>query len=272
MPYLAKKLVGNPSPHIQKTLPPATLNHLLANRKDLEPKITHAFDLNAEQLSDDSFVTAVGLYGLAEQIGKFYTPAKTIKDALDLVPNGLDELDDLDGEPCDNANNYRIIWMIGAGVTIALGDLHVSNRVLLDILKAVHQHQAIGNYDLDIDHLHSALLVERFAAEKCAEFFKTGDNLGAFYDIATDAIDAHIGRAKAQAGDYGLSPADIERINNLDSAVLAVMRFACVNYYDLPVRLNYAGDDILAPFMAVYELFTKYIDRDLFNDIRKEII
>lgn len=271
MSYLAKKLIQNPAFDIKLTVSDDALVHLINNRQNLEPQITYAFDVDASELSLDSFITAVGLYGLASTIATLYTPAKSIKDALELIPQGLDELDDFATDACENSNDYRTIWIIGAGAELLLGKTTTRDLALVSILKVIHQHKAVGNYDLDIDHLHSGITVEKYDAQKCAEFFKNSTNLDAFYDIAKDAVVAHVGLAKAQTGDYGLSTADLERINQLDSAVLSVMRFACVNYYDLPVRLDYANKDILAPFMAVYELFQAFVSKDLLADISKQI-
>ncbi len=194
-----------------------------------------------------SFVTALGLLGLANKAGSFQKSPRTGKDALVFLPGELD------------VESYSTGWLIGMGVHLAL-DIHNGDAdCLAEVLKLIHRHNAIGNCSMDIDHLHSAINDSRVDVQEITYDLANKISLDLFTDIAK--------RANRKYDNSCLTTDDIDRINQCDLAILAIMRHN-LTAYDINI---YGGKDVLASFMGVYDLFVKYQDKDVVESVRQAI-
>lgn len=210
-----------------------------------------------------SFATAYGLLGLANKAGSFQNPPKSNKEALNLLPDGLD------------VESYSTGWLIGNGVHFAL-DIHNEDTDRLEkVLELIHRHNTVGNWSMSIDHLDSAIADSRIAVEEITSDLANKTALELFGEIAQGSIQDHVDFIKNNGfdddtSDFCLSDDDIVRINQCDLAILAIMRhnfFA----YDIDININYYADDVLASFMGVYDLFVKYQDKDVVEAVRQAI-
>lgn len=211
----------------------------------------------------ESFATAYGVLGLANKVGSFQNPPQVNQDALEFLPHNFD------------IDSYSITWLIGSGVHFAL-DVHDEHTDLLEaVLKLIHQHNAIGNWILDIDHLHSAIGDSRVDVQKITFDLANKTALDLFGEIAQGSIEEHIDFIKENDFDddtsnFCLIDDDIERINQCDIVILAIMRY---NFfaYDVDININYFAEDVLASFMGVYDLFVKYQEKDVVEAVRQAI-
>lgn len=213
------------------------------------------------------FCTAFGLYGLANKISTFFSPAISAKTALDYLPRGIDD--------------YSIggIWIIGAGINFELNPISTKQNYqeLEDVLQVVHEYGAIPNWAMDIDHLQSAISDTRLDVQKiiCALEYTTALDL--FGEMADKSIWEYNRDYLEKNGysndmkDFGLSGADIERLEQCDLAILGIMRHNFIDY-NIDINIDYSADDVLAPFMAVYELFVKYQAKETIEAVRQAIV
>lgn len=212
------------------------------------------------------FATAYGLLGLANKIGSFHTPPKEGKDALNLLPDGLD------------VDSYSTGWLIGMGVHLALNIHNEDADRLAEVLKLIHRHNTVGNWSMSIDHLDSAIVDSRIAVAEITSDLANKTAFDLFGEIAQRSIEEHIDFF-IKENDFDddtsnfcliLIDDDIERINQCDLAILAIMRHNCFAY-DIDININYYADDVLASFMGVYKLFVKYQDKDVVEAVRQAI-
>lgn len=209
------------------------------------------------------FATAYGLLGLANKAGSFQTPPKEDKDALNLLPDGLD------------VDSYSTGWLIGMGVHLALNIHNEDADRLAEVLKLIHRHNTVGNWSMSIDHLDSAIVDSRIAVQEITSDLANKTALELFGEIAQGSIEEHVDFVKNNGfdddtSDFCLSDDDIARINQCDLAILAIMRHNCFAY-DVDININYYADDVLASFMGVYDLFVKYQDKDVMEAVRQAI-
>lgn len=237
--------------------------HCFAQRK----KLSLVFGEETINKADFAgFCTAFGLYGLANKISTFFSPAMLIKTALDYLPMGIDD--------------YSVggVWIIGAGINFELNPISTKQNYqeLEDVLQVVHEYGALPNWVLDIDHLQSAISDSRVDIQKitCAVEYTTALDL--FGDMADLSIWEYNRDYLEKNGytndmrDFGLSTDDIERLNQCDTAILAIIHRNFIDY-DIDINIDYSADDILAPFMAVYNLFVKYQAKETVEAVRQAI-
>lgn len=230
----------------------------------IQQLLTGVFGEDAIKDTDlESFATAYGLLGLANKAGSFQNPPQVNQDALEFLPHGLD------------IDSYSNTWLIASGVHFAL-DVHDEDTDRLEtVLKLIHQHNAIGNWTLDIDQLHSATADSRIAVEEITSDLANKTALELFGEIAQESIEEHIDFIKSNGfdddtGDFCLTDSDIDRINQCDLAILAIMQHNLFAY-DVNIKVNYGDEDVLASFMGVYDLFVKYQDKDVVEAVRQAI-
>lgn len=210
-----------------------------------------------------SFATAYGLLGLANKAGSFQNPPRAGKDALGFLPDGLD------------VESYSTGWLIGNGVHFAL-DIHNEDTDRLEkVLELIHQHNTIGNWSMSIDHLDSAIADSRIDVQKITYDVANKTALDLFGEIAQGSIEEHIDFIKKNGfdddtSDFCLTGSDIDRINQCDLAILALMRYNLFAY-DVNINVNYGDEDVLASFMGVYDLFAKYQDKGVIEAVRQAI-
>lgn len=210
-----------------------------------------------------SFTTAYGLLGLANKAGSFQNPPRTNQDALEFLPSGLDN------------DSYASGWLIGAGINFALNIHDEETDLLEEVLKLVHQYNTVGNWSMNIDHLHSAIGDSRVDMQKITCDVANKTALDLFGEIAQGSIEEHIDFIKENDFDddtsnFCLTDDDIKRINQCDIAILAIMRY---NFfaYDIDININYCAEDVLASFMGVYDLFVKYQEKETVEAVRQAI-
>lgn len=211
----------------------------------------------------ESFATAYGLLGLANKVGSFQTPPQVNQDALEFLPSGHD------------IDSYSNTWLIGSGVHFALNIRNEDTERLEAVLKLIHQHNAIGNWTLDIDQLHSATADSCIAVAEITSDLANKTALDLFGEIAQEAIEERIDFIKKSGfdddtSDFCLTDSDIDRINQCDLAILAIMRHNLFAY-DVNIKVNYGDEDVLASFMGVYDLFAKHQDKDVVEEVRQVI-
>lgn len=211
------------------------------------------------------FCTAFGLYGLANKIRTFFPPAMSVKTALDYLPSGIDD--------------YSVggVWMIGAGINFELNPISTKQNYqeLEDVLQVVHQYGALPNWVMDIDHLQGAVGDTRLDVQKIICDLKHKTALDLFGEMADLSIWEHKNYLEKNGysddmSDFGLSTDDIERINQCDLAILAIMRQNFIDY-DINININYFAEDVLASFMGVYDLFVKYQEKETVEAVRQAI-
>lgn len=226
-------------------------------------RLIQVFGDDLKDVNFKEFCTAYGLLGLANKAGSFQNPPQVNQDALDFLPNGLD------------IESYSTDWLVGSGINFALNIHNEEIDLLEEVLKLIHQHNAIGNWAMGIDHLHSAICDSRLDAQKITCDLADKTALDLFGEIAQDSIEDHVGFIERYGFDddtsnFCLTDGDIERINQCDLAILAIMRqnfFA----YDIDININYYTEDVLASFMAVHNLFVKYQNKDCVEKVRQAI-
>lgn len=206
-----------------------------------------------------SFATAYSLLGLANKAGSFLTQPRAGKDALVCLPSGFDD------------DGYSTGWGIGMGILLALNIRNEDTERLEAVLKLIHQHDAIGNWIMDIDHLDSAIADSRVDVQKitCAVANKTALDL--FGEIAQESIEQYNDTSDVYLTYTNfLTDNDIDRINRCDLAILAIMRHNLIAY-GIDININYGDEDVLASFMGVYDLFAKYQEKDVIEAVRQAI-
>ena len=226
-------------------------------------RLIQVFGDDLKDVNFKEFCTAYGLLGLANKAGSFQNPPQVNQDALDFLPNGLD------------IESYSTDWLVGSGINFALNIHNEEIDLLEEVLKLIHQHNAIGNWAMGIDYLHSAICDSRLDAQKITCDLADKTALDLFGEIAQDSIEDHVGFIERYGFDddtsnFCLTDGDIERINQCDLAILAIMRqnfFA----YDIDININYYTEDVLASFMAVHNLFVKYQNKDCVEKVRQAI-
>lgn len=210
-----------------------------------------------------SFTTAYGLLGLANKAGSFQNPPQVNQDALEFLPSGLDN------------DSYASGWLIGAGINFALNIHDEETDLLEEVLKLVHQHNTIGNWSMDIDHLHSAIGDIRVDAQKITCDLANKTALDLFGEIAHNSIEEHTcflikNGYDDDADNFCLTDDDVERLEQCDLAILAIMRQNFIDY-NIDININYFAEDVLALFMAVYKLFVKYQEKETVEAVRQAI-
>lgn len=249
MSYTAT-IIQNPPSGVLDFIDERTLEQLDKFRQCSEER-QHLMIVFGEDVIKDadlkSFVTALGLLGLANKEASFQNPSQTGKDALEFLPNGL------------YVESYSTGWLIGMGVHLAL-DIHNEDADrLAEVLELIHRHNAIGNWSMDIDHLTSAINDSRVDVQEIICDLANKNALDLFTEIAQDEIRKYDNSC--------LTTDDIDRINQCDLAILAIIRHN-LTAYDVNI---FGGKDVLASFMGVYDLFVKYQDKDVVESVRQAI-
>lgn len=255
-------LIQNPPSDVLEFVNERTLEQLNKFRhcSGQRQRLMSVFGEDAIKNADlKSFATAYGLLGLANKAGSFQNPPRVGKDTLGFLPDGLD------------VESYSTGWLIGTGVHFALDIHNEDTERLEEVLKLIHQHNTIGNWAMSIDHLDSAIADSRVDAQNIACGVANKTALDLFGEFAQNSIEEYNDTSDVYLTytDF-LTDSDIDRINQCDLAVLAIMRHNLFAY-DIDININYYADDVLASFMGVYDLFVKYQDKDVVEAVRQAI-